>query len=93
MPYNNREYQYKYIVTATTTTVFTGRGTLHNITLNSVANGVTRIVDNTAGTVANVGIISAAAGAGTYSYDAAISKGLIIDTAGTGDMTVTFTQG
>ena len=89
---NNREYQYTYITSGATTTVFTGKGILHSININQTPSGVVRIVDNTSGTTANVGILPASAVVGTRLYDVTISKGLIIDQAGSGDLTVAWCQ-
>lgn len=89
---NTEEYQYTYITSGATTTVFTGKGKLHAININQSPTGVVRIVDNNTGTTANVGILPASATVGTRRYDIAISKGLIIDQAGTADLTVAWSQ-
>lgn len=93
MPFNNKEYKYKYISAATTTVVGVGRGTLHNITVNATAAGVVRICDAITGTTANIGMMKASIVEGTYGYDVVFSKGLIIDTAGASDLTISYTQG
>lgn len=90
--YNNKQYEYTYITSGATTTVFSGRGVLHAININQSPTGVVRIVDNTTGTTANVGILPASAVVGTRIFNASISKGLIIDQAGSGDMTVLWTK-
>lgn len=89
---NKYEYQYTYITSGATTTVFTGKGILHSININQTPSGVVRIVDNNTGTTATVGILPASAVVGTRTFDVAISKGLIIDQAGTSDLTVAWTQ-
>lgn len=89
---NNREYEYTYITSGATTTVFTGKGVLHSININQTPSGVVRIVDNNIGTTANVGILPASAVVGTRLFDISISKGLIIDQAGTSDLTVAWSQ-
>ncbi len=89
---NSNEYQYTYITSGATTTVFTGKGLLHSININQAPSGVVRIIDNNTGTVANVGILPASAVVGTRLYDVYIAKGLIIDQAGNGDITVAWSQ-
>ena len=92
---NNKEYRYTYITTGATTNVFTGRGILHNVTVNTKATGgIIRIVDNTTGTTANVGIIDSSS-LGNFLYDVSISKCFIIDTGATSteaDITVSWCQ-
>lgn len=89
--WNNHENRYTNITTGGTNVLFTGRGNLHNIVINTTATGVVRIVDNTTGTTANVGLIDTSK-QGPYLYDACISKGLIIDTGGSADITVMWSQ-
>jgi len=90
---NNREYQYTNITSGATTQVFTGRGLLQAITINTTAAGTIKIIDNTSGTTANVGTIVASAGIGTYWFNCSISSGLRIVTAAASDITVTWAQG
>jgi hypothetical protein len=87
-----REFTYTNISTNTTTTVFTGKGFLHSIVVNTTAAGSIKIIDNTTGTTANVGTLKASVAEGTYLYDVAISAGLIIITAGASDITVAWSQ-
>lgn len=88
-----QENQYTNISTNTTTTIFTGKGFLHSIVVNTTANGSIKIIDNTSGTTANVGTLKASIAEGTYLYDVAISAGLIIITAAASDITVCWRQG
>lgn len=90
--YNTTEYQYTYITTATTTQVFTGRGKLQAITINTPAAGTIGIIDGTTGTTVNVGLI-AASSTGTFAYNNVISQGLRIVTGAATDITVTWAKG
>lgn len=90
---NNREYQYTNIAAGATTQVFTGRGLLQAITVNTTAAGTIKLIDNTAGSTANVGTIVASASPGTYWYNCSIANGLRIITAAASDITVTWAQG
>lgn len=87
-----QEYQYTNITTNTTTQVFTGRGRLHSIVIGTTAAGAISLIDNTAGTTANIGTMKASIAEGTYLYDISISKGLRIVTAGASDITVCWSQ-
>ncbi len=89
MAYNDKDYQYTYIASATTTQVFSGRGTLKAITINTAtAVGIITVIDGTSGTTGNVAIIAAATPGQTLTYDISISQGLRIVTAGASDITV-----
>lgn len=89
---NNQEYQYKYISTNTTTQVFTGKGILHAIVVNTTAAGAVTIIDGTAGTTGNVGILKSSVAEGTYQYHVSISAGLRIVTAASSDITICYSQ-
>lgn len=89
---NNKEYQYTNTTGIATTQVFTGRGTLQGITINTTAAGSIKIIDNISGTTANVGTIVLSAPIGTYWYNCSISKGLRIVTAGASDITISWAQ-
>lgn len=90
--FNNREYNYTNITGTTTTQVATGRGVLHNITVNTAAAGSIKLIDGTSGTTANIGILKSAVAEGTYSYDVVFSAGLRIVTAANTDITVSYSQ-
>ena len=91
-------YSFRNIVAAapTTTTVRTGAGILHTLTVNKpVASSVITIYDNTAASGTVIGTVTLPAtllsDAFTLTYDAAFSTGLTIVTAtGASDITVTF---
>ena len=91
--FNNREYQYNNIITNTTTQIATGRGTLQAITVNTTAAGTIKIIDDIAGTTANIGTLQASILPGTYFFNTVFSKGLRIVTAAASDITVSYTQG
>ncbi len=90
---NNKEYEYTYISTATTTQVFSGKGTLHAIILGETAAGAISIIDEITGTTANVGVLKASIVEGVYEFDCSISKGLRIVTAGASKLTVLWCKG
>jgi hypothetical protein len=90
---NPDENQYTYISSATTTQVFTGKGTLHSIVVNTTAAGSIKIIDGTSGSTANVGTLVSSVVVGTYLYDIAISAGLRIITAAASDITICWSQG
>lgn len=88
MSYNNKEYIPKYITTSATTTVFTGKGILQAVTINTTANDTIIIKDGT--TV--IATLKANIAEGTYWYNTTIANSLIIVTATTPDITVTYTK-
>lgn len=90
---NNREYEYTHLATGATTQIFTGRGLLQAITINSPAAGTITIQDGTASSPATIGIIAASSAAGTYWFNCSISTGLRIILGSTTDITVTWAQG
>lgn len=90
--FNNKEYQNTYIATNTTTQVATGRGTLQAITVNTTSAGSIKIIDNTAGSTANIGTLKASVAEKTYWYNCVFANGLRIITAGASDITVTWAQ-
>lgn len=82
---------YTYITTATTTQVKTGAGILHKIVLNKpVASSTIKLIDNTSGTTANIGIITNTTDVKPYEliYDCRFTTGLRIVTSGADDITV-----
>jgi len=83
------------IVTATTTTVKSGAGTLHRIVCNTaVANAVFTIYDNTAGSGTVIGIITEPAtllsNKWTQDYGLRFGTGLTIVSSSTEDITVIY---
>lgn len=79
-----------YISTATTTTVKSGAGVLHAITvLETVASTIT-IYDNTAASGTVIGVLKASIAEGTYFFDRVFSTGLTIVTAGAGKIHVSY---
>ncbi len=86
------DYQYTYLATGATTQIFTGKGTLHAITIGETANGAISVIDNTAGSTVNVASLKASIAEGTYRFDCSISAGLRIILAGASKVTVTWSQ-
>ena len=81
---------YKYISTATTTTVKSGAGKLHRITLGETAAGAITIYDNTAGSGTIIGVLKASVAEQTFEFGADFSTGLTIVTAGASKLSVIF---
>lgn len=84
-------FGYNNISTGTTTTVKSGTGILHAITINTTAAATITIYDNTAGSGTKIGTIAASPAIGsTFVYNVAFNTGLTIVTAGASDLTVSF---
>lgn len=86
-------HQYTNIVSATTTTVKSGSGTLHRIIFNKkVASGVVTMYDNTAASGAKIGTITNPAtlldNAQELTYSVGFTNGLTIVTSAADDITV-----
>lgn len=88
MTYNNREYRPTNITTGTTTSVFSGKGVLQAVTVNTTAAGTIIIKDGT--TV--VATLKSSIAEGTYWFNTTIAGGLNIVTGSTSDITVTWVQ-
>lgn len=84
-------YAYNNISTGTTTTVKSGPGVLHAITINTTAASTITIYDNTAGSGTKIGTIAASPAIGsTFGFDVAFATGLTIVTGGASDITVSY---
>jgi hypothetical protein len=79
-----------HISTATTTTVKSGAGFLHAITVNTTAAGSITIYDNTTATGTVLAVIKASVLEGTFVYNVGFATGLTIVTAGASDITVSY---
>jgi hypothetical protein len=87
------EGKYYYIDSNATTQVVTGACTLVRIIINTAAAGSISIIDNTAGSTVNVGIIKASAAEGSYEYGIKMAAGIRIITAhADSDITVVYRQ-
>lgn len=75
-----------YIATATTTTVKTGSGFLHALTLNTTAAGTITLKDGA--TV--FAIIKASAAEQTYRFDVTFATSLVVVTGGASDLTISY---
>ncbi len=78
------------ITTATTTTVKSGSGLLHTLSINSTAAGTITIYDNTAASGTKIATIKASVVEQTYIYDIAFTTGLTIVTGAASDITVSY---
>lgn len=90
--YNNRENQYTNITTNTSTQVFTGKGILQAITVNTTAAGSITLADGTSASNVAFGVLVSNATVGTYWYNVSVSGGLYITTAASSNITVTWSQ-
>ena len=79
-----------YISTATTTTVKSGNGRLHAITLTETAAGAITVYDNTEGSGTVIAVIKASAAEQTFTFNVAFDTGLTIVTAGASKLTVSY---
>lgn len=94
MLYSIPSYSFTGITTSTTTTVKSGAGILHAVTINTkgtVASTIT-IYDNTAGSGTKIGIIDSLNLSGAFFFDVAFATGLTLVTTGTlaPDITVSY---
>lgn len=83
-------YRSTYIATATTTTVKSGTGRLHTLTLGETAAGAITIYDNTAGSGTILAVLKASVAEQTFTFDLKFTTGLTIITAGASKLTVTW---
>jgi len=87
-------FSYAHISTATTTTVKSGAGAVHTITVNNLGTvaSTTTVYDNTAGSGTVIAAINTLAGQTSYVYDVAFATGLTIVTTGTvaPDLTISY---
>lgn len=83
-------YKVAYINSATTTQVDTGLGSLIRIIVGTTSAGAISIIDDVAGTTANIGTLVASIPVGSYEFGIAYANGLRIVTAGASLITVVF---
>ena len=87
----SQAFNYKNIATNTTTTVKTGQGMLHSITINTTAAGAITVYDNTTNSAPIIATIAASPVIGSvFRYDVAFATGLTIVTAAASDITVSY---
>jgi hypothetical protein len=82
--YDNREYEKKYITTAATSVVFSGKGTLGGVCVNTTAAGTIVLYDGSSPFASLVASIAV----GTYLENMVIGNGLTVVTAGSPNITV-----
>ena len=87
-----KNYEKTHIATGTTTQVLTGQGILHYITVNTTAAGTIKVIDNTAGSTANVATLASNVAEGTYIFHCVMAAGIRIITAAASDITVVWSQ-
>jgi len=89
----NAGSKFTHIAGAATTQVVTGQGVLRSIVFNTpVAASTVTVIDNTAGSTANIGVITNTTVVDPYSlaYNIRFSTGLRIITSGADDITVIY---
>lgn len=84
------KYSSAYISTATTTTVKSGAGVLHSITIGETAAGAITIYDNTAGSGTVLCVLKASIAEQTFIFDNDFATGLTIVTAGASKLQVSY---
>lgn len=82
-----QRFSYSYISTATTTTIKSGAGFLHTITITEAVASTIVVYDNTAGSGTVIASFVASAGVGTYHLNVSFGTGLTIVTAGASKLT------
>lgn len=87
-----KDYEKTYISTGTTTQVVTGQCILHYITVNTTAAGTIKVIDNIAGSTANVATLASSVAEGTYIFHCSMSAGIRIITAAASDITVVWSR-
>jgi hypothetical protein len=87
--YNNREYQKTYINTSASSSIFSGRGTLGGVCVNTTASGSITLYDGTS----PFAILKASIAENEYCKDILISNGLIVSTNAASDLTVKWVKG
>lgn len=91
MPRIQENYSSAYISTQTTTTVKTGSGFLHTITLGETAAGAITVYDNTAASGTILAVLKASIAEQTFQLDLPFKTGLTIVTAAASKLTVSYT--
>lgn len=84
------KYSTAYISTATTTTVKSGAGVLHSITIGETAAGAITIYNNTAGSGTVLLVLKASIAEQTFIFDIDFGTGLTIVTAGASKLQVSY---
>jgi len=85
-------FSYTHISTTTTTTIKSGAGFVHNISVNTkgTAASIVTVYDNTTATGTVIGIIDSLNLSGLFLSDVAFATGLTIVTTGAPDLTVSY---
>lgn len=84
------DYKVAYIDSATTTQVQTGNGRLIRIIVTETAAGTIAVIDNTAGSTANIATLKASIVEGTYEFGVQYTTGLRIITGAASKITVVY---
>jgi len=83
-------FETSYISTATTTTIKTGKGKLHSITVGETAAGAITIYDNTAASGTIISVLKSSVPEQTFVFNAVFRTGLTIVTAAASKITVSY---
>lgn len=84
------DYKYKYIGSATTTQVKTGRGVLHSIVVGTKAAGAIYVRDGVDNADPLIATLKSDIAEGTYYFDCVFANGLIILTDAATKITVVY---
>ncbi len=90
--YNNREYNPTHLSTGSTSQVFTGKGIVRGISINTGSAVAFGVYDGLASTSTAIAIFKASAAEGMYLLDATIARGLYVTYGAGGDYTVLWTK-
>ena len=72
------DYNYKYLATAATTQVATGRSFLHAIIVGTTAAGTIKVIDHISGSTVNVAELKDSVADGTYVFNCVMKAGIRI---------------
>ena len=86
--FNNQEYQKTYIATSATSVIFSGRGTLQGVSVNTTAASIITLYDG----ASPFAVLQASILPGGYQQNVVIGNGLTVVTAGSPNITVMWTQ-
>jgi hypothetical protein len=84
------QFSRAYISTGATTTIKSGAGLLHTITIGETAAGAITVYDNTAGSGTIIAVFKASIAEQTFVLDVLFTTGLTIVTAAGSKLTVSY---
>lgn len=91
--YNIAEYKPAFITNSTTSAVFTGKGILHAIVVNSTTGTPFAVFDSAVNAATGtIAILKSSIAENTYLFDATVANGLYITCGVSGNYTVLYTK-